>query len=140
MYVDAVHHATCTQAPTALGWIYGTLLAISISGMMMVTLRSAYLPLEQECGKAISANSNSTGPPSMKVTSCEHADESAYRLEKLYRDRQKYEHRRPEPRSNANRSLTESYLPSSLGGNKDLEFVVITPSEQDDEVSELSRY
>ena len=44
MYVNAVHDAGCTKSPNALAWVYGSLLVISVCGMIMITLRASYLP------------------------------------------------------------------------------------------------
>lgn len=44
MYTNAVHDAGCTKAPAAMSWVYGSLMVISVCGMIIITLRAAYLP------------------------------------------------------------------------------------------------
>lgn len=44
MYVNAVHDAGCTESPAAMYWIFVSLMVISVCGMTMISLRSAYLP------------------------------------------------------------------------------------------------
>ncbi|KAL7464482.1 hypothetical protein ACHAXS_004819, partial [Conticribra weissflogii] len=44
MYVNAIHDAGCTKSPVAISWIFGSLMAISVFGLIMITLRASYLP------------------------------------------------------------------------------------------------
>jgi len=87
MYVSAVHSATCTHAPAALGWIYGTLLTISICGMIMISFRSAYLSSEQEAATPIKKKAPNTST-TIANTSIQRHQESEVRMQKLYQDRQ----------------------------------------------------
>mmetsp|Transcript_21496 Transcript_21496/g.45206 ORF Transcript_21496/g.45206 Transcript_21496/m.45206 type:complete len:621 (+) Transcript_21496:300-2162(+) len=44
MYVNAIHDAGCTKSPAAISWIFGSLMAISVFGLIMITLRASFLP------------------------------------------------------------------------------------------------
>jgi len=44
LYVTTVHDTICTYSPQAVRWIYSVLMALSICGCFMITLRSSYLP------------------------------------------------------------------------------------------------
>jgi hypothetical protein len=140
MYVNAVHSATCNYAPAAMGWIYGTLLTISISGMIMITLRASYLTPEQE------ASDEDTKSPKL---SKQRAQESAERLQNLFRNRQSKQQLRSDnrmvlssiPEEISSPSQQHNYstendvlyaLPPYLARDHNLSFVVITPEEQDD--------
>eukprot|EP00956_Cyclotella_meneghiniana_P014674 scaffold22098_cov76-Cyclotella_meneghiniana.AAC.1 len=46
LYVNTIHEATCTYSVEALAWIFGSSLVISICGLIIVMLRSAYYPEE----------------------------------------------------------------------------------------------
>lgn len=152
MYVSAVHSATCTHSPTALGWIYGTLLTISISGMVMITLRSSYLTPEKNVNDMETKEAQ---------TAKKRARESAGRMQHLYSDRRnrqdlpqhtyaienipdeepvaihQYEssaiqHQDHQlPISNMNNDMPYG-LPPYLSHRDEDGFVVITPEEQDD--------
>lgn len=133
MYASAVHSATCTHAPAAMGWIYGTLLTISISGFVMITLRSAYLPSDQEAPDGDNKQHN---------TSNQRSQESAARVQRLYRDQQNTQCQDYEPKVNnmvpsyyQQDQFTDNdmrYLPSGLTPRHDLNFVVVAPNEYDD--------
>ncbi len=43
IYTDAVHDQACTEIPRALLWTFVSLLIVSVFGMIMITLRSAWL-------------------------------------------------------------------------------------------------
>lgn len=153
MYSDAVHSAACTHAPTAMGWIYGSLLTISICGMVMITLRSSYLTPERGTNVA-SINE--------AMAAKQRAQESESRLQQLYRNRQS-KHLTPQstsaieciPEEEPSSAAHQYELPSAYryqdhpplsGMNNDVPhswppylshrdedgFVVITPEEQDD--------
>jgi hypothetical protein len=47
LYVETVHDAGCTYSVDALGWIFASSLVISVCGLIMIMLRSAYYPEEQ---------------------------------------------------------------------------------------------
>jgi hypothetical protein len=47
LYVDTFHDAGCTYSVDALGWIFAASLVISVCGLIMIMLRSAYYPEEQ---------------------------------------------------------------------------------------------
>ena len=142
MYASAVHSATCTHAPAAMGWIYGTLLTISISGFVMITLRSAYLPSDKEA-----VDDEDKQPKA----SNQRSEESAARVQRLYSDQQsKRHHQSYEPNANNMMPLSSypdrqdrfmdndmHYLPSGLTPRHDLDFVVVAPNAYDDDVSAL---
>ncbi len=44
LYVNTVHDAGCTYSVDALAWIFASTLVISVCGMIMIMLRSAYYP------------------------------------------------------------------------------------------------
>eukprot|EP00581_Thalassiosira_minuscula_P015845 CAMPEP_0183717194 /NCGR_PEP_ID=MMETSP0737-20130205/10867_1 /TAXON_ID=385413 /ORGANISM="Thalassiosira miniscula, Strain CCMP1093" /LENGTH=557 /DNA_ID=CAMNT_0025946587 /DNA_START=315 /DNA_END=1988 /DNA_ORIENTATION=- len=46
LYVNTVHEAGCTYSVDALAWIFASSLVISVAGLIMIMLRSAYLPVE----------------------------------------------------------------------------------------------
>jgi len=46
LYVNTVHDAGCTYSVDALAWIFASALVISVCGMIMIMLRSAYYPEE----------------------------------------------------------------------------------------------
>ena len=46
LYVNTFHEAGCTYSVDALGWIFFTSLIISIVGLIIIMLRSAYYPVE----------------------------------------------------------------------------------------------
>lgn len=46
LYVNTFHEAGCTYSVDALGWIFFTSLIISIFGLIIIMLRSAYYPVE----------------------------------------------------------------------------------------------
>lgn len=48
IYTDAVHNNACTDLPIALMWTFMSLLIVSFFGMMMITLRSAWLDLREK--------------------------------------------------------------------------------------------
>lgn len=137
LYVSAMHDATCTHAPTAMGWIYGTLLTISISGMIMITLRSSYLTPQQDTRGLETKEIN---PAKQRV------QESALRIQQLYREHKSQ--RNAEPKHSLESIPEENELPPSLHqyqmdntpyglppylSHRDEDgFVVITPEEQDD--------
>jgi len=137
LYVKAVHSATCTHAPATMGWMYGALLGISVSGMFMITLRASYLPTDHKASatKVIKPDSVSSSIHHLKLSSG-LTEESVQSLRKLYRCAESREHSRNE-RSDmiATRNLTtENDMPFALPTHPlhDLDFVVITPEEQDD--------
>lgn len=43
IYTDVVYDGTCTSSVTGLTWILSSLLIISVTGLVMITLRSSYL-------------------------------------------------------------------------------------------------
>jgi hypothetical protein len=47
LYVETFHDAGCTYSVDALGWIFASSLVISVCGLIMIMLRSAYYPEEQ---------------------------------------------------------------------------------------------
>ncbi|KAL7538440.1 hypothetical protein ACHAWF_006094 [Thalassiosira exigua] len=47
LYVNTVHEAGCTYSVDALAWIFASSLVISVCGLIMIMLRSAYYPVEQ---------------------------------------------------------------------------------------------
>jgi hypothetical protein len=47
LYVETFHDVSCTYTVDALGWIFASSLVISICGLIMIMLRSAYYPEEQ---------------------------------------------------------------------------------------------
>jgi hypothetical protein len=47
LYVETFHNAGCTYSIDALGWIFASSLVISVCGLVMIMLRSAYYPEEQ---------------------------------------------------------------------------------------------
>lgn len=48
IYVDVMHDAMCTSAPTVLGWIFSSMISIYAGGMLIIILRGALLPTESE--------------------------------------------------------------------------------------------
>ena len=46
LYVNTVHEAGCTYSVDAMAWIFACLLLISVGGLIMITLRAAYYPVE----------------------------------------------------------------------------------------------
>lgn len=46
LYVNTVHEAGCTYSVNAMAWIFASSLVISICGLIMIMLRSAYYPVE----------------------------------------------------------------------------------------------
>ena len=46
LYVAAFHDAGCTYSVDAMGWIFASSLVISVCGLIMIMLRSAYYPVE----------------------------------------------------------------------------------------------
>jgi hypothetical protein len=47
LYVDTFHEAGCTYSVEAMGWIFVSSLIISVCGLIMIMLRSAYYPVKQ---------------------------------------------------------------------------------------------
>ena len=136
LYANAVHSATCTYAPEAMYWIYGTLLAISLSGMIMITLRSSYLTPQQDTGGLQTKEIN---PAKQRV------QESALRIQQLYREHKRQRYVEPKhstenipeemsspPLHQYQMNDTPYGLPPYLSHRDEDGFVVITPEEQDD--------
>ena len=48
IWIDVAHDAVCTSAPTALAWMFSTMSAIFIGGMIIFLLRGALLPTIKE--------------------------------------------------------------------------------------------
>eukprot|EP00579_Thalassiosira_antarctica_P002882 CAMPEP_0201877042 /NCGR_PEP_ID=MMETSP0902-20130614/8555_1 /ASSEMBLY_ACC=CAM_ASM_000551 /TAXON_ID=420261 /ORGANISM="Thalassiosira antarctica, Strain CCMP982" /LENGTH=562 /DNA_ID=CAMNT_0048404409 /DNA_START=36 /DNA_END=1724 /DNA_ORIENTATION=+ len=46
LYVNTVHEAGCTYSVDAMAWIFASTLVISVCGLIMIMLRSAYYPVE----------------------------------------------------------------------------------------------
>ena len=46
LYVNTIHEATCKYSVDALAWIFAASLIISICGLIMIMLRSAYYPAQ----------------------------------------------------------------------------------------------
>lgn len=46
LYVNTVHEAGCTYSVNAMAWIFASALVISVCGLIMIMLRSAYYPVE----------------------------------------------------------------------------------------------
>lgn len=46
IYIEALHKGACTNLPLANFWIFISLLVIGMCGMIMITLRSAWLEME----------------------------------------------------------------------------------------------
>lgn len=46
LYTTFIYDATCTQAPKSLGWAVGCTLCIAFFGMMTITFRGAYYPID----------------------------------------------------------------------------------------------
>mmetsp|Transcript_31447 Transcript_31447/g.66161 ORF Transcript_31447/g.66161 Transcript_31447/m.66161 type:complete len:564 (-) Transcript_31447:1055-2746(-) len=46
LYVNTVHEAGCTYSVDAMAWIFASALVISVCGLIMIMLRSAYYPVE----------------------------------------------------------------------------------------------
>lgn len=46
IYVDVMHDAVCTSAPLVLGWLFSSMIAIYIGGILIICLRGAFLPTE----------------------------------------------------------------------------------------------
>eukprot|EP01083_Nonionella_stella_P091549 256025_1 len=46
LYVNTVHEAGCTYSVDAMAWIFASSLVVSVCGMIMIMLRSAYYPEE----------------------------------------------------------------------------------------------
>lgn len=46
LYVNTIHEATCTYAVDALAWIYSCSFIVAVCGMLMITLRAAYYPVQ----------------------------------------------------------------------------------------------
>ena len=46
LYVNTFHQAGCTYSVEAMGWIFASSLVISVCGLIMIMLRSAYYPVE----------------------------------------------------------------------------------------------
>ena len=113
MYVSAVHTATCTHAPAALGWIYGTLLTISISGMIMISFRSSYLAFEQNADTPVKKKAPETSN-TRSNTSIQRNQESEVRIQKLYRDRQSKVNDGTDPR-NIMGTIPEEYAQNTIG-------------------------
>ena len=44
IWVDIMHDAVCTDAPSALGWMFSSMLVIYIGGMLIFIFRGALLP------------------------------------------------------------------------------------------------
>mmetsp|Transcript_13360 Transcript_13360/g.19105 ORF Transcript_13360/g.19105 Transcript_13360/m.19105 type:complete len:594 (+) Transcript_13360:176-1957(+) len=43
IFIDAAHISMCSELPTSIVWLFSCLLIISVMGMLMITLRSAWL-------------------------------------------------------------------------------------------------
>ena len=48
IYTSAVYGATCDHSITGVTWTFASLLVLAVTGMVMITLRSAYLDVEDE--------------------------------------------------------------------------------------------
>jgi len=46
LYINTVHQAGCTYSVDALAWVFASSLVISVSGLIMIMLRSSYYPEE----------------------------------------------------------------------------------------------
>ena len=46
LYVNTIHEAGCTYSVNAMAWIFASTLIISVSGLIMIMLRSAYYSVE----------------------------------------------------------------------------------------------
>lgn len=46
LYVNTIHEAGCTYSVNAMAWIFASTLVISVSGLIMIMLRSAYYSVE----------------------------------------------------------------------------------------------
>ena len=46
LYVNTFHQAGCTYSVEAMGWIFASSLVISVCGLIMIMLRSAYYPVQ----------------------------------------------------------------------------------------------
>jgi len=46
LYVNTVHEAGCTYSVEAMSWIFASTMVISVCGLVMIMLRSAYYPVE----------------------------------------------------------------------------------------------
>lgn len=46
LYVNTVHEAGCTYSVDAMAWVFASSLLISVCGLIMIMLRSAYYPVE----------------------------------------------------------------------------------------------
>ena len=46
LYVNTIHEAGCTYSVNAMAWIFASTLIISVCGLIMITLRSAYYSVE----------------------------------------------------------------------------------------------
>jgi hypothetical protein len=46
LYVNTFHEAGCTYSVDAMAWIFTSSLAISVCGLIMIMLRSAYYPVQ----------------------------------------------------------------------------------------------
>jgi hypothetical protein len=67
LYVNTFHEAGCTYSVDALGWIFFTSLIISIFGLIIIMLRSAYYPVEY-----ISHETNKSTQPTTSKDSLDH--------------------------------------------------------------------
>lgn len=72
LYVNTVHEAGCTYSVNAIAWMLACSIVISICGLIMIMLRSSYLP-EQFFVMSSEWNNkpNSTGSPSDESCPCD---------------------------------------------------------------------
>ncbi len=74
LYVNTVHEAGCTYSVNAIAWMLACSIVISICGLIMIMLRSSYLP-EQFLVMSSEWNNkpNSTGSPSDESCPCDES-------------------------------------------------------------------
>jgi hypothetical protein len=48
IYTEAIHHNACTEVPYGLLWAFSSLLIVSFFGMVMITLRPAWLEVREK--------------------------------------------------------------------------------------------
>eukprot|EP00804_Cyclotella_cryptica_P015932 CCRYP_019191-RD/>CCRYP_019191-RD protein AED:0.06 eAED:0.06 QI:216/1/1/1/1/1/5/27/582 len=137
LYVNAMHRATCTHAPATLGWMYGTLLGISVSGMCMITLRAAYLPTDNKASATkVIKHASISSPTHHSKLSSQITEESLQKFQKQYHcaeNREHFSNEHSDVMVNMNLT-TENSMPFALPSIPQLnfDFVVMTPEEQDD--------